>query len=310
MSGVVANAPRPPHDHRVAFSADDEGLTIAVAAFVAECLQDRGTAIVVATPEHRALIRTALSSHVPEYSPRYIDLDAAATLDAVMNDGAPDAGAFSATLEPLLAAASANGPVRVFGEMVSLLWDQGLVTQAIDLEDLWNECGRHHDFELLCAYPIAAIDGEGNLGPGKQICDQHSHAMTIGEPFTGGPLDSSVTRTFVPAPDALVGVRQFVREALDTWGLATMRDGVQLIASELGTNASRHAASPFRLILTRGATAVTLAVRDASSDQPQLRTPDPDEAGGRGLALVAGLADSWGTIIEADGKTVWAEIAL
>ncbi len=310
MLGAVDTAPKSGHQHVVAFYADDDELTTAVARFVGDGLDGSGTAIVVATPEHQASIRAALNARHALDSTHYVELDAAATLTLIAPGGVPDPAAFMATLDPLLAATAPAGPVRVFGEMVARLWDDGLVAEAIDLEGMWNDLGRRHDFDLLCAYPVAAIDGEGNLGPGKQICDQHSHAMTLGKPHSGDPLSSSVTRTFVPAADALVHVRRFVREALDVWGLAAVRDGAQLIASELGTNAARHAASPFRMTLTRGAAAVRLAVRDASPDQPQLRTPDPADIGGRGLALVAGLADAWGTTIESDGKTVWVEITL
>jgi hypothetical protein len=43
--------------------------------------------------------------------------------------------------------------VRVFGEMVSLLWDAGLIDAAVELEVLWNELGVQYPFSLLCAYP-------------------------------------------------------------------------------------------------------------------------------------------------------------
>ena len=308
MLGAVDIAPNPGHQHVVAFYADDDELTVAVARFIGEGFDAGGTAIVVATPQHRASIRDVLNSRLALDSTHYVELDASATITLVAPDGTPDPDAFMATLDPVLASVSAIGPVRVFGEMVALLWNDRLVTQAIDLEGMWNDLGQRHDFDLLCAYPVEAIDGEGNLGPGKRICDQHSHAMMLGEPRSGDALGTSVTRTFVPAANALANVRRFVREALDIWGLAGMRDRAQVIASELGTNATRHAASPFRMTLTRGAAAVTLAVRDACADQPQPRTPDPADIGGRGLALVAGLADAWGTTIESDGKTVWAQI--
>ncbi len=227
-----------------------------------------------------------------------------------MADGAVDSDAFAATFDPMLVAAAARGPVSVFGEMSSLLWGQGLVAQAIDLEDLCNQCCRRHDFELLCAYPVAVIDGDENLGPAKRVCDQHSHAVTLSEPRLVEPTNDTVTHTFVPDPTALRSLRRFVGDVLDGWGLSERRDDAQLIASELGTNATRHAASPFRMTLTRRPTSITLAVRDASVDQPQPRNPDHVEIGGRGLVLVAEVADAWGTTAEPDGKTIWAELAL
>jgi hypothetical protein len=48
-------------------------------------------------------------------------------------------------------AAEAGRPVRVFGEMVSLLWDAGLIDAAIEVEAMWNELGARYPFSLLAA---------------------------------------------------------------------------------------------------------------------------------------------------------------
>jgi len=47
-------------------------------------------------------------------------------------------------------------------------------------------------------------------------------------------------------------------------------------------------------------------VRDASSDLPRELRGSADRLGGRGIALVASLAQAWDTRRAADGKTVWA----
>ncbi len=47
-------------------------------------------------------------------------------------------------------------PIRIFGELVALLWQQGNHTAALHLETLWNElCPGVHPFSLLCAYPLS-----------------------------------------------------------------------------------------------------------------------------------------------------------
>jgi hypothetical protein len=43
-------------------------------------------------------------------------------------------------------------------------------------------------------------------------------------------------------------------------------------------------------------------------DLPAVRTACADATGGRGLALVEALSDSWGTDVQAGGKTVWFEL--
>jgi len=47
-------------------------------------------------------------------------------------------------------AAEAGRPVRVFGEMVWLLWDAGLIDAAIEVEAMGNELGAQYSFSLLC----------------------------------------------------------------------------------------------------------------------------------------------------------------
>ena len=51
-----------------------------------------------------------------------------------------------------------------------------------------------------------------------------------------------------------------------------------------------------------------MSVRDASPVRPTLRDEDPLRSSGRGLRLIAALASDWGVELEADGKTVWAEL--
>ncbi len=298
--------------HVVGFYDRDADLGPAVAGFLRAALDADGTAIVVATPDHQASIRAALNvDHAVDAlmdSGRLIVLDARTTLDSFMHNGAPNRHRFAGAFEPIFA--DATGPVQVFGEMVALLWEDNLVAAAIDLESRWNELAERFAFDLFCAYPAAALRGDGALEPAKHICDRHTRSMTVGPPtpieFDGNP---EVARVFVPAPAALTDVRGFVREVLHGWDLESEMDEIQLVTSELATNAVLHANSPFRVSLRRDVHIITVAVRDASHDGPVPRTAAPTEPGGRGFALIAAHAQSWGTRPEPDGKTVWATLA-
>lgn len=64
-------------------------------------------------------------------------------------------------------------PVRIFGEMVALLWDAGLAEAAVEVEVLWNELGRQHSFSLLCAYPAESASGERHLDALTEVCAAH-----------------------------------------------------------------------------------------------------------------------------------------
>jgi hypothetical protein len=71
--------------------------------------------------------------------------------------------------------------VRICGEMVAQLWDQGNITAAIALEHLWNDLAGTHSFSLLCAYPVGAFDTETGTEQIQQVCAQHSEVIsTVG----------------------------------------------------------------------------------------------------------------------------------
>ncbi|MBZ4018916.1 ATP-binding protein [Streptomyces purpurogeneiscleroticus] len=108
---------------------------------------------------------------------------------------------------------------------------------------------------------------------------------------------------------------------LDDWGVppgSPLSDTVALLVAELAANAARHGRVPgrtFELRLLHQQARTTAVVRVEVSDTHP-RRPDPttvtmadvDADGGRGLALVAAVADDWGVEDRTGpGKTVWAQ---
>ncbi|MGW4778779.1 SpoIIE family protein phosphatase [Streptomyces filamentosus] len=115
----------------------------------------------------------------------------------------------------------------------------------------------------------------------------------------------------VPGELSAVGpVRHAAEERVREWGLGVDPLTVELIVSELVTNAVRHGAPPVALRLLRGESTLTVEVRDGAPTAPHLRHARAGDEGGRGLHICATLADAWGVRYETDGKTVWAEVAL
>jgi len=87
----------------------------------------------------------------------------------------PDPAGLWQVASPLLRrAAQAGQPVLVFGEMVSLLWDAGLVSAAIEVEGIWNELGGQHPFSLLCAYPARPVTCSHYLDALTEVCRTHT----------------------------------------------------------------------------------------------------------------------------------------
>ena len=91
-----------------------------------------------------------------------------------MVDGTPDPARFRENVVGLLERVSDAGrEVRVYGEMVALLWEAGHVSSTIALEDLWNELVAEFGFSLFCGYPISGFDVQSRSAF-EHICGQHS----------------------------------------------------------------------------------------------------------------------------------------
>lgn len=108
-------------------------------------------------------------------------------------------------------------------------------------------------------------------------------------------------RQFDPRPQTLPQARAFIRTR--TRGSARA-DDVELAASELATNAIRHARTPFELSIEVAPKHIRVEVSDLSSRMPKLL-----KSGRRrhGLEIVASIAERWGVDKLDDGKIVWAE---
>ncbi|MEU8980875.1 SpoIIE family protein phosphatase [Streptomyces sp. NPDC048309] len=128
---------------------------------------------------------------------------------------------------------------------------------------------------------------------------------------THGLAPSQVATWDIPADPALVApIRRQVGEQLDTWGLSDAAFTAELVVSELVTNAIRYGEPPIRLRLIHDAATLICEVSDSSHTAPHLRRVKTFDEGGRGLLLVAQLTQRWGSRHIAEGKTIWAELAL
>lgn len=109
-----------------------------------------------------------------------------------------------------------------------------------------------------------------------------------------------------PDPAAVGEVRAAVTRKLAEWGLDELTFSTELILSELVTNALRYGGTPIqvRMLYDRN---LVCEVYDNSSTSPHLRYATMTDEGGRGLFLVAQLAERWGTRYLPAGKVIWTE---
>lgn len=107
---------------------------------------------------------------------------------------------------------------------------------------------------------------------------------------------------------APAGARSFVAAQLAHLSEpdAPATDDLVLIVSELVTNAVRAGARTIEVRINTGVNQLDLQVTDDAEGWPAPRDAGPDEQGGRGLSIVAQLADSWRTTHNGQGKTVTA----
>ncbi|MEV0173927.1 ATP-binding protein [Streptomyces sp. NPDC050803] len=116
----------------------------------------------------------------------------------------------------------------------------------------------------------------------------------------------------IAADRALVAeVRHTVRAALASWDAGAIADDMAVVASELTSNALKHAGGEatvrLRLRLEKGQ--ALLEVDDSSKYRPVPRRVGAEAEEGRGLLLVKALASEWGwRYREGGGKTVWASL--
>ncbi|MFI6000508.1 ATP-binding protein [Streptomyces sp. NPDC051366] len=120
-------------------------------------------------------------------------------------------------------------------------------------------------------------------------------------------------RCFPRSRQSVCSAREFTAETLHAWGVTCRRDDLLLCVSELATNALLHGVPPgryyrLRLVLFEGL--VRVEVADSGGGRPRVADRDVGAEGGRGLLLVAGLAERWGVGPRRPGKVVWCELAV
>ncbi|MFC9294550.1 SpoIIE family protein phosphatase [Streptomyces sp. NPDC057011] len=111
-------------------------------------------------------------------------------------------------------------------------------------------------------------------------------------------------------PSVVADARRHATDQLTAWGLEEAAFVTELLVSELVTNAIRYGQPPIQLRLIHESTTLICEVSDASNTAPHMRRARIFDEGGRGLLLVAQLAQRWGTRHAPVGKTIWAEQSL
>lgn len=125
--------------------------------------------------------------------------------------------------------------------------------------------------------------------------------------------------TWAPARGSLAeprNARAQARKALSEWGLSEYSDIIEVIVSELVTNAVRHGAGPALTRITWDARRLRIEVHDDGPGRPLRRHATVSDECGRGLAVIDGLLEPYGGSIgveddyRGEGKTVYVLVSL
>ncbi|WP_374117838.1 ATP-binding protein [Streptomyces sp. S07_1.15] len=155
---------------------------------------------------------------------------------------------------------------------------------------------------------VGVSDTTGSPEPAVPLSFRPAEAVAPGLP----PLDGQVAEWSFPAgPGALRDARALTRATLREWRLNAVSDITVLLVSELVTNSLRYASGPIGVRMERTPNrTLVVEVSDPLPDPPLTRVAAPEDEGGRGLQLVAGVSHRWGARRGSSGKTVWFELVL
>ena len=165
-------------DHLLHCFANDSQLASAVGLFVQETLAGGNAGLIVATHAHlfqieRFLTSKGMDTEKLQRAGRYIPLDAELALERICLGGRVNSRRFFEWIGHIISNASNSwGRVRVFGELVSLLWLQGRREEALELEGFWNDLAKVYSFVLFCGYPPGQHETECPCF--AQVCEAHS----------------------------------------------------------------------------------------------------------------------------------------
>jgi hypothetical protein len=175
-------APLKPGEHLVQCWETEESLLDALEGFVGAGLREGEGVVLIATAGHLHDVEKRVRKHWLDvdrarWEGRYIPLLAQETLSRFMGkDGLPSEERFNAVARKLLDRASASErKVRFFGEMVGVLWGQGNIAGAIQLENVWERFIQEQGVALFCAYSRKLFGNDKNALHGVQ----HLHSVVL-----------------------------------------------------------------------------------------------------------------------------------
>lgn len=171
-----------PCEHFVHIYESDGVFMDTLESFISDGLRVGDATVVIATATHLHTLEHRLKASnldlvAARWRGQYIPMDAEKTLSEFMVSGWPDDVLFADVIHGVIQRAQRDGQsVRVFGEMVALLWAQGHHGATVRLEHLWGELCQSKTLALFCAYPRAGFTKDAALSM-SEVCAAHTRVI-------------------------------------------------------------------------------------------------------------------------------------
>jgi hypothetical protein len=197
---LLERSDSPPHLVQL-YEADDPALVANLLGYIGEGLRRGGFAIAIVTEAHLEAVSAGLlqrgfdvARHVSEG--RLTLLTVGEILPRLMVDEQPDAARFDQHIATLirkaLAAAEGRG-LRVYGEIVGVLWETKQFPAAIRLEQLWHRLQQELPFSLYCGYPIDVFGKHFDGSIINALLCAHTHLLpTVSNSFLESALERAM----------------------------------------------------------------------------------------------------------------------
>jgi len=171
-----------PRDHVVQVYESEKIFLDSLEGFIGSGILAGDSVIIIATQEHiinmdRRLRKQGFDTDLLSSTDQYIPLEANEMLSRFMRNDWPDEKLFFELITDLLKRVQQkNRRIRAFGEMVAILWQQGLNGATVQLENLWNELHKKDQFSLFCAYPKIGFTQDMHASL-ETICCAHTKVI-------------------------------------------------------------------------------------------------------------------------------------
>lgn len=156
-----------------------------VTHYIREGLLNGEAAIIIAKPALRKAViakmdALGLDVHALRSQGQIKFFDAEFLLSGFLIDGVLEEQIFQEFIGfPIQVAQLEFGKVRIFGEMVDVLWKEGQHDTALQLEDLWNNLSKKQEFSLLCTYSLDSFNPNTYDDCLERICNRYTHLIPM-----------------------------------------------------------------------------------------------------------------------------------